>query len=270
MNFAEEYDTNPPSKKRPFVVKIGGSTLGKGDSTLPDIARLWREIMNVVVVHGGGKAVSEWMRRQGVVPEFVNGLRKTDRQSLDIALAVLGGKINADLVAEFASLGVNAVGISGVGGGTFFAEPIADIGYVGKIVKCDPRTVCDLLKSGAMPVISPAALNISPQGDDDRILNINADTAAGHLAQALKAEKLVFQTDVPGVMDSTRRVIPRLTLRQARELVESGVAVGGMIPKLEACVVAMKSAKSASIIDGRESGSFSDCIAGKDTGTRIT
>ncbi len=254
-----------------IVIKVGGSTLGEGDSTTPDIVELWKRGFKPVVVHGGGKVISDWVRKQGIQPEFVRGLRKTDRATLDVAVAVLAGLVNSEIVAEFIACGGRAIGISGVSGAMLKAEVMdPELGLVGRIVAVDPAPVLAILNAGAVPVVAPTAINANPrEAGEARILNVNADTSAGQLAKALKARQLVFQTDVEGVLDATRRLIPRMTRRQARELIDSGVAGGGMIPKIEACADALETVGSGHIIDGRVAGALLQCIAGEDTGTRI-
>ena len=253
-----------------IVVKVGGSTLGEGDSTTPDIVELWRSGLHPVVVHGGGKVISDWVRKQGIQPMFVRGLRKTDRPTLEVAVAVLCGLVNTEIIAEIIACGGNAVGISGVSGGLFRADLLdPELGLVGSIKAVDTSYVQQAVDAGLIPVISPCALNLNPNGAEDAVLNINADTAAGHLARALQCERLVFQTDVEGVLDATRRLIPRMTRRQARDLIGSGVASGGMIPKIEACADALETVGSGHIIDGRIAGALLRCIGGQDVGTRI-
>ena len=254
-----------------IVVKVGGSTLGEGDSTTPDIVELWKRGLKPVIVHGGGRVISDWVRRQGIEPEFVRGLRKTDRATLDVAVAVLAGLVNSEMVAEVIACGGRAIGISGVSGSMLQAEVLdPELGLVGKIVQVDPSPVLAILDSGAVPVVAPTAVHVRPAAAGEaRILNINADTSAGHLARALKAKMLVFQTDVEGVLDATRRLIPRMTRRQAREVIDSGIAGGGMIPKIEACADALDTVGSGHIIDGRVAGALLRCVAGEDVGTRI-
>jgi len=253
------------------VVKIGGSTLGEGDSSIPDIVALQDRGYRPIVVHGGGKVISDWVSRQGIMPEFVRGLRRTNKQTLDVAIAVLCGLVNAQLVAEMIALGGSAVGLSGVSGGLLKAKiKDPDLGLVGEIVDVDPRTVNEALDSGHIPVVAPAALHVNPCPDgSDRILNVNADTSAGHLASALNASLLVFQTDVEGVFDVNRRLIPQMTRRQALDMVTSGVAAGGMIPKIEACALAAAGAGTGHIIDGRVSGVLLECVERRPVGTRI-
>ena len=253
-----------------IVVKIGGSTLGDNDSTIQDVIHLWRDGQRPVVVHGGGKFITEWAAKQGVAPNFVRGLRVTDRDTLDIAVAVLAGLVNSKLVAEITAAGAPAVGISGVSTGLFKARISApELGYVGQVTETDPSVVSNALDAGFVPVVAPAALNIDAESVEGQILNINADTAAGHLARALSASSLLFQTDVAGVMDRRGRVIRRMTGRQATDLIESGVAAGGMIPKLEACVTALETVPYTCIMDGREPGALRGYGTRGGTGTRV-
>ena len=253
-----------------IVVKIGGSTLGEGDSTIADVIELWKSGIHPVVVHGGGKTISEWVAKQGVRPRFVRGLRVTDRTTLDVAIAVLAGLVNSNLVAEITRGGAPAVSVSGVSAGLFQAvldDP--DLGYVGKVMKTEAGPVRSTVDAGMIPVVSPAAINIDGVSEEDHILNINADTAAGHLARALRARRLIFQTDVAGVLDMRGRVIPHMTRRQAMELIDAGVAGGGMIPKIKSCVTALESVDSAHIIDGSIKGELIQCAQGEAVGTRI-
>ncbi len=255
-----------------IVIKIGGSTLGEGDSTVPDIVELWRQGARPIVVHGGGKVISDWVGRLGIQPEFFRGLRRTNEATLNVAVAVLAGLVNSQLVAEFQASGANAVGISGVSAGLLQAEVLdPDLGYVGKVVKANAAPIEGILNSGNIPVIAPTALHLYPsESDDVRILNVNADTSAGHIARAVRADQLIFQTDVDGVLDARRRLIPRMTRGQAMDLIAGGIAVGGMIPKIEACADAVSVFGSGHIIDGRVAGALLACARGEDIGTRIT
>ena len=254
-----------------IVVKIGGSTLGSHDTTLVDLVKLQREGVNPVVVHGGGKIISEWMEKQGVRPRFVRGLRVTDEPSLDIVIAVLTGLINKSLVASLVRLGARAMGISGADDGMLQAEiKEPELGLVGRVVKVNPDPVKAVLDAGCIPVIAPVAIRV-PTADETGpgLLNINADTAAGEIASALGADKLVFLTDVEGVLDTSRRLIPRLTERQAEGLIHSKVAAGGMVPKLEACLTALQSGSMTQIVDGRRPLALVEALSGKRLGTRI-
>ena len=254
-----------------IVIKIGGSTLGEGDSTVPDIVNLWKQGARPVVVHGGGKVISDWVGKQGIHPEFIRGLRRTDEATLKVAIAVLAGLVNSQIVAELQASGADATGISGVSGGLLQAEVLdPDLGYVGNIVKANSKPIETIIKSGSIPVIAPTAINLFPsESGEDRILNVNADTSAGHIAKAIGAEQLVFETDVEGVLDARRRLIPRMTRGQARDLIAGGIAVGGMIPKIEACADAVSVVGSGHIIDGRLAGALLACARGEDIGTRI-
>ena len=237
----------------PIVVKIGGSTLNHQDTSLKDLVALQKTGLPIVVVHGGGSVISQWTQKQGIPPQFVEGLRVTDAASLEIVVAVLSGLINKELVAQIHSLGGKAIGFSGIDGGSieaYIAKP--ELGYVGEIshVNTDPLKV--ILKSGYIPMMAPVGSH------------------AGEVARALSAERLVFLTDVPGIMDANGRVMSRLDPRRAQNLIRSGIIRGGMIPKLDACLRALETSSSADIIDGREPEALLNCIQGRSTGTRIS
>jgi acetylglutamate kinase len=259
------------------VVKIGGSTLGSHDTSLKDLVALQQQGRVVVVVHGGGPVISQWMQRQGIPPRFVNGLRVTDAASLDIVVAVLTGLVNKELVSALHGLGGRALGISGLDAGLLearIANP--DLGYVGEITKVNPEPLRVILDSGYIPMLAPLAMQVQDGTEHAGCpLNINGDTVAGELAYALGAERLVFLTDVPGVMDGNGRVMARLDRRRAGLLLHSDVVRGGMIPKLEACLRALENSPVADIVDGREPGALLACIQdssgqGRSGGTRIT
>ena len=255
----------------PIVVKIGGSTLTHRDTSLKDLVTLQKQGARVVVVHGGGNVISQWMRRQGIPPRFVDGLRVTDADSLDIVVAVLTGLINKELVSEIHSLGGRAMGFSGIDGGlleAYIARP--ELGFVGEITRVDPGPIMAILDSGFIPMMAPLAFHrLDGSEHAGGALNINGDTVAGEVARALGAERLVFLTDVAGVMDGNGRVVPRLDRRRAGNLLRSGVVRGGMIPKLDACLRALETSPYADIIDGREPNALLDCLLGRATGTRI-
>ena len=255
---------------RPIVVKIGGSTLGSHDTTLQDLVALQRDKVNVVVVHGGGNIISQWMGRQGAVPRFVRGLRVTDEEGLEIVVAVLAGLVNKQLVTSLTSMGARAIGLSGTDGGMLKAK-VSDpeLGLVGQVTDVDPSLLDSTLEAGYMPVVAPLGYCEDDEGGEAGILNINGDTAAGELALASNAERLVFLTDVSGVMDSGGRVMGRLNPRQARALLDSGVVGGGMIPKLQACLRALDAVPTTNIIDGRKPGALLECLQGRGEGTRV-
>lgn len=259
----------PINQQSLTVIKIGGSTLGSHDTTLMDLVELQKEGENFVVIHGGGKTISEWMEKQGVRPKFVNGLRVTDSQSLDIVVAVLTGVINKSLVASINALGGRAIGISGADGNMVSAE-IADpeLGYVGKIRSVDTAPIEAILEGGYIPVIAPVGIH-SGSGHQGKLLNINADTVAGYVSSSINANRMVFLTDVEGVLDSSKRLISRMTKRQADSLVASHVIDGGMIPKMEACIEALLGGAISQIIDGRAPGALKNVVSGHNLGTRI-
>jgi acetylglutamate kinase len=254
-----------------ILVKIGGSTLGGNDTTLRDVVALQKQGVRQVVVHGGGKIISEWMVRQGVRPTFSGGLRVTDEPSLEIVVAVLTGIVNKSLVASINAMGGRAIGLSGVDGGMLKAEiKDPDLGLVGQVVEVDPRPIEAVMAAGFVPIIAPVAVRgPAPYPESESMLNVNADTVAGEIAAAIGAERLVMLTDVEGVLDSSRRLIPRLTRRQAEGLMDSKVIDGGMVPKIGACLKALETVQSTQIVDGRLPNALMDAVAGKAMGTRL-
>jgi len=186
------------------------------------------------------------MKRIGKQPTFVNGLRQTDAETLDIAIMALAGKVNTELVSMLELGGARAVGLSGVDGGFIRAhrQTDPDIGFVGVVDHVDPTPLYALAGAGYMPVVAPVALG--PEGP----LNVNADTVAGDIAGALGAASLIFLTDVPGVMDRAGAVLPALDRAQADALRHEGVITGGFIPKVEACLSALDRVPEAVILDG--------------------
>ena len=263
--------TEAPNGLGTIVVKIGGSTLGSNDTTPEDLVELQNRGINSVVVHGGGKIITEWMEKQGVRPKFVRGLRVTDEASLDIVVAVLTGLVNKKLVAALGALGARTIGISGADGGMLRAtvkDP--ELGLVGSVVSVDPAPIQTILTAGCIPVIAPVAVRqVDDGGLGNSMLNVNADTAAGEIAAAIRADHLIFLTDVAGVLDSSHRLIPRLTERQAHGLMRSRAVDGGMVPKLEACLTALKGNCETRIVDGRRPGALLDTMRGRKSGTRV-
>jgi acetylglutamate kinase len=255
--------------KKPIVVKIGGSTLGSHDTTMEDLVALQKEGRTVVVVHGGANIVSEWLSRQGIPTRFEKGLRVTDRQSLQMVIAVLAGLVNKELVTAIQSLGGRAIGLSGIDGG-FIEARIKDaaLGYVGEVVKINPQPVEAILGAGYMPIVAPLSLGKDEKGGE-MPLNVNGDPAAGDIAAALEAERLIFLTDVPGILDSSGKLLPRLSADEANSLIGSGVVSGGMIPKVEACLRALSTVPVTQIVDGREPHALLQALSGKGDGTTI-
>ena len=245
-----------------IVVKIGGSTLGNHDTTLEDLVELQKQGKSLVVVHGGAKVTSEWLARLGIPTSFVNGLRVTDAETLKVVAAALGGLVNKELVVAIQALGGKAVSLSGCDGNLLWASVKSpELGYAGEVVAVDPTPLKLLLGAGYMPVVSPVSFG-SVEGRT-MLLNVNGDTAAGEIAAALAAEKLVFLTDVDGIHDGSGRVIPRLNLAEAKNMLASGVASGGMVPKIEASLRALTTTQVVRIIDGKISHALLDDITGQ-------
>jgi acetylglutamate kinase len=239
--------------KKAIVVKIGGSTLGSEDTTFEDIVYLQRQALPVVVIHGGGKIISQWQTKQGITPSFVRGERVTDQPTLEVVTAVLAGLVNKEIVAAINSLGGRAVGLSCADGALVQSRVASqEKGYVGTTLKIDLTPLQVLLQSGYVPVVAPVSLYVQdrPAGAPG-VLNNNADIIAGELACAIGAARLVFLTDVAGILDREGRLLARLSSAEAESLLASGVASGGMIPKVRASINALATTGSAGIIDGR-------------------
>ena len=235
------------------VVKIGGSTLGSHDTTLKDLVALQGSGWRPLVVHGGGAAVSEWLKVHDTPTRFVRGLRVTDGTSLQVVVAVLAGLINKELVAAINAIGGRAVGLSGVDGGLIRVSVLdPELGHVGQIELVDGEMLRRLLDESYLPVLAPLGLLWQDERPRDQIMNINADTVAGEVALALDARWLVFLTDVPGIAGGDGRSLARLAPGEAAALVEEGVISGGMIPKVEACLRATTGGTRTAIIDGRQ------------------
>ena len=243
-----------------IVVKYGGNAMVSEElrhAVISDIILLNLVGIRVVVVHGGGPEISEMLGKVGKQTHFVDGLRYTDEETIDIVQQVLCGRVNKNLVATLNRLGGKALGLCGIDGAMFRAKKLDEkYGMVGEITKVDPTPVIDALNNGYIPVVTSLA-----QGDDAEVsYNINADTAAAKLAVALKAEKLILLTDVRGLLRDPKdesTLIPELQLSTVPALVREGVISGGMIPKVDCCVESVRSGvKSAVILDGRVSHSI--------------
>lgn len=254
----------------PLVIKIGGSTLGAHDTTLDDLVALQREGRRVVVVHGGGPAVTRWMDRQGLAARFVRGLRVTDEPSLEIVVAVLAGLVNKQLVGAINARGGRAAGLAGVDGPTVLAQVTEpEYGRVGTIREIRTALLTALLDGGIIPLLSPIGLDMDGGEGATALLNINADTVAGEVAAALGAEELIFLTDIAGVKDEQGEIAGHLTRERCEALIAAGVIGGGMIPKVESCLRATETGGTALIVDGREPGALLAALRGGRTGTRI-
>jgi acetylglutamate kinase len=230
------------------VVKIGGSTLGYGDTTLADCIVLKNLQIDVVVVHGGGAAITDWLKRIDKSAVFVDGLRVTDPETMEVVTMTLAGKVNKELVAQVHALGGRAVGVSGIDGGMLRGQ-VKDprLGAVGEVTDVDVTLLRQVSAAGYIPIVAPIAL-----GADGQQLNVNADTAAAEVAVGLRAAKLLFLTDVPGIKDRDGSLLSELTGPQARDLIARGVISGGMIPKVAACIRALDVAEGAHVVDGRQ------------------
>ena len=242
--------------RRIIFVKYGGSAMVDDvlkEDVIQDVTLLKREGFKPIIVHGGGKEISKWVKKVGMEPRFVNGLRVTDDDTMELAEMVLG-KVNKNLVQLVEKLGVRAIGISGKDGGLLKVNKKysngEDIGYVGEIKEVNARVIYDLLEKDFLPIICPIGLD-----DNNQTYNINADDAACAIARAMRAEKLAFLTDIEGVYrdpkdPSTR--ITSLTASEARKLMAEGVIGGGMLPKLNNCIDAIEHGVSkVHILDGR-------------------
>ena len=236
------------------VVKYGGNAMVSEElreQVMEDIVLLWLVGVRVVLVHGGGPEISDMMSRLGKTPEFVDGLRVTDQETVDIVQMVLAGKVNKTLVKLLEVKGGKAMGISGMDGGLIEAKmKRAELGYVGSITGVNIEPVMDLLEKGYIPVIS--TLGCDKEGNT---YNINGDTAAAYIAGALGAERLIMMTDIAGVLrdkNDPNTLIPELTIGEAIKLFEEKVIAGGMIPKVECCIDAIhRGVERVIIMDGR-------------------
>jgi acetylglutamate kinase len=252
-----------------MVIKLGGATLGSHDTAIEDMVELQKQGKLLVVVHGGGKLITEWLEKQGISSRFVRGQRVTDEATLEVVTSVLAGLVNKEIVAAINGQGGRAMGISGVDGALIRGKVRdKELGYAGTVVKVDTAPLEVLLQSGYIPVVAPVSLNDKP-GDAPAILNMNADVVAGEIAAAIGAERLIFLTDVAGICDQSGRLLPQLSVGEAEALTASGVISGGMIPKVEACLRALATTSTASIIDGRQRHALLKEIEGGGVGTRI-
>ncbi|SDG61401.1 acetylglutamate kinase [Pelagibacterium luteolum] len=267
------YDAEVLTKALPFmqryenktvVIKYGGHAMGDaalGKAFARDVALLKQSGVNPIVVHGGGPQIGEMLKRLGIESKFENGLRVTDRRTVEVVEMVLAGSINKEIVAMINAEGEWAIGLCGKDGNMVFAEKanksvidptsnierILDLGFVGEPVEID-RTLIDLLsRSEMIPVIAPVA-----PGRDGETYNINADTFAGAIAGAVFAKRLLFLTDVPGVLNKHGELIPELSVREAQQLIADGTISGGMIPKVETCIEALdRGVEGVVIVNGK-------------------
>lgn len=247
-----------------FVIKYGGHAMGNAalsETFAKDIVLMKQVGINPVVVHGGGPQIGRMLERLKIQSDFIDGLRVTDKAAVEIVEMVLSGTINKEIVTAINQAGGLAVGISGKDGHLIEAkklqrktrdadsniEKVLDLGFVGEPTKVNPRVLNEITESGMIPVVAPIGMD-----KEGNTYNINADTAAGAIAAALNARKLMMLTDVTGVLDSEGTLISELSAEEARNLIDDGTISGGMIPKIETCMHAItRPSASAHILDGR-------------------
>jgi acetylglutamate kinase len=247
-----------------IVVKFGGNAMGKKEyisSFAEDIVLLQQVGMLPIVVHGGGPQIGEMLSKLKIKTEFIDGLRVTDSETIDVVEMVLSGVTNKSIVTAISNAGAKAVGISGKDGNLITAkrlmkidensdsnvERAIDLGFVGVPKKIDTQVIKALINEKMIPVIAPVGM-----GEDGLTYNINADTATGAISASMKASRMIMLTDVSGVLDEKGKLIPELTINEALDLIKNKVVVGGMIPKLRTCIDAVEGGAEASVImDGR-------------------
>ena len=236
------------------VIKYGGNAMvneALKQQVMEDIVLLWLIGVKVVLVHGGGPEISQTMKKLGKQAQFVNGLRVTDKETVEIVQMVLAGKVNKDLVNLLQTKGGHAIGLSGIDGGILEAVVKDEaLGFVGEVTKVRTQPILDILEKNYIPVISTIASD-----RHGNAYNINGDTAAADIAGALGAKRMIMMTDIAGVMmdkDDPNSLIPNITISQAEQLKEQGIISGGMIPKVDCCIEALKAGvDNVVIMDGR-------------------
>lgn len=240
---------------RTIVVKYGGAAMKDSnlkEKVIRDVVFMACVGLRPVVVHGGGPEINTWLDKLGIEPQFKNGLRVTDAATMDVVEMVLVGRVNKEIVALINQAGGSAVGLCGIDANMIRARPAdaEDVGFVGDVAHIDTRILETLVENGHIPVVSSVAADEMGQS-----YNINADTVAGEIAAALGAEKLILLTDTAGILRDYRdpsTLIPKLDLQGARQLIETGIVAGGMIPKVNCCVRSLaQGVKAAHIVDGR-------------------
>jgi acetylglutamate kinase len=247
------------------VVKLGGTTLAEQRQVLEEVAQVARR-RPVVLVHGGGKRMTEWLERLGVQTRFENGLRVTDPAALEVAAAVLRGVVNSELVAALRDAGCDAVGLSGVDGGLLIGERLPNVGLVATVTGVRRDLIDSLLVAGQVPVVAPLARDA-----EGTVCNVNADDAAAGLAAGLGARQLVLMTDVDGVRDGSGRKLDSITAEEAARLIADGTIRGGMVPKVKAALSALAwDGAEAIIADGSAEGALVRALEDRTFGTRVS
>ena len=237
-----------------IVVKYGGNAMISEElklQVMEDLVLLWLIGVKPVLVHGGGREISDMLKKVGKQSEFVDGLRVTDKETAEIVQMVLAGKINKQLVNLLGEFGGNAVGISGIDGHLIEAKVKDErLGFVGEITNVNVQPILDLIEKEYIPVVSTVGCD-----KEGNVYNINADTAASYIAGAMKAERLITMTDIPGILRDVNdpdSIIKKVTTEEARQLFAEGIISGGMIPKVECCIEAIeKGVRRVTILDGR-------------------
>ena len=253
----------PNEADQPLVVKLGGTTLAEQRGTLAEVAELTGRL-RIVVVHGGGRRLTEWLDRMAIETRFDEGMRVTDDASLEVAAAVLGGLVNSEVVATLRRLGADAFGLSGIDGGLLAGVRQPRLGRVATVGAARPAVLQALLDSGLVPVVAPLALD-----EQGVICNVNADDAAAGLAAALHA-RLVLLTDTDGVRDGAGVTLPELDERGAEELIAHGVIAAGMVPKVRGAINVLRSGGSEVVIaDGGRPEALRRALEDPGFGTRL-
>ncbi len=266
-----------------MVIKIGGKAMVSDrvlESIVKDVLLLYYVGIKPIVVHGGGPEISEKMSKFGIKPKFIDGLRVTDEETMEIVEMVLDGKINSKIVSMFIKHGGKAVGISCKDGLLIVAkkklikrkrgdlEEIIDLGFVGETEHVNPKILKILIDNGFIPVVSPVASDLH-----GNIYNVNADVVAGHIASAIKAKKLIILTDVPGILrdpKDRRSLISRIRLNELEDMMRSGIFSEGMLPKVEAVLMALKNGvERAHIIEGKEHSILLEIFTREGIGTMV-
>jgi acetylglutamate kinase len=247
------------------VIKLGGTTLAEQRQVLAEVAAVARR-RPVVLVHGGGKRMSEWLERLGVPTRFEGGLRVTDPAALEVAAAVLRGVVNSELVAALRDVGCDAVGLSGVDGGLLIGQRVPDVGLVATVTGVRRDLLDSLLVAGQVPVVAPLA-----RDEDGVVCNVNADDAAAGIAAGLGARQLVLMTDVDGVRDASGAKLDSISADEATALIADGTIRGGMVPKVRAALAALAwDGAEAIIADGSADNALARALDDPTFGTRVS
>ncbi|MCJ7712367.1 MAG: acetylglutamate kinase [Chloroflexi bacterium] len=247
------------------VVKLGGTTLAEQRQVLAEVAAVARK-RPIVLVHGGGKRITEWLERLGVQTRFENGIRVTDPAALEVAAAVLRGVVNSELVAALRDKGCDAVGLSGVDGGLLIGQRLPDVGLVATVTGVRRDLLDQLLVGGQVPVVAPLA-----RDEEGVVCNVNADDAAAGIAAGTGARQLVLMTDVDGVRDATGQKLDSITPAEAEALIADGTIRGGMVPKVRAAMMALSwDGAEAIISDGSAPDALARSLTDPTFGTRVS